>query len=344
MASDQESAECAAEKSEERMPKQNLIDRYIAEVGRMLPEKQRNDVQLELRSALQDALDERGLIADTEADEAKVAALLKEFGRPTTVAQNYGARNSLIGAELLPYYLQILRINTIIITVLHLIGFVIRSFAESTVVDVLGDSIGTYANSLLIMFAILTIVFALLEKGMIGMKVSDKDWNPLSLQKDWDPFTLPEATPDPEKVRLFDTIVELFFTAAFAMLLVLLPDWAALPEWEGVPDILIKLQPFFPALIGLAVAEIALKLYVLIRGRWNRTTRWIEFGLSAASANMVIALWSVAPFTDIYYIDLTVRISLGITLAIVGGEALLQLYRLLYPNRPLPWEGPLQIK
>ena len=55
----------------------SLIDRYIHEVGRHLPRKNRSDIQAELRSLLTDSLEDR---AGTKTSEADVAALLKEFG------------------------------------------------------------------------------------------------------------------------------------------------------------------------------------------------------------------------------------------------------------------------
>jgi len=37
----------------------NLIDNYVSEVGRRLPRKTRSDIEAEIRSILQDMLDER---------------------------------------------------------------------------------------------------------------------------------------------------------------------------------------------------------------------------------------------------------------------------------------------
>ena len=37
----------------------SLINRYIAEVGRHLPEKDRSDIEAEIRSMIEDMLDER---------------------------------------------------------------------------------------------------------------------------------------------------------------------------------------------------------------------------------------------------------------------------------------------
>ena len=47
----------------------NLIDTYVSEVGRRLPEKTRSDIQAEIRSILQDMLEERSQKTGKPVDE-----------------------------------------------------------------------------------------------------------------------------------------------------------------------------------------------------------------------------------------------------------------------------------
>ena len=63
-----------------------LIDRYVYDVGRYLPRKNRADIQAELRSLLMDTLESR---VKGEPSEEDVVALLKEFGPPEKVAASY---------------------------------------------------------------------------------------------------------------------------------------------------------------------------------------------------------------------------------------------------------------
>lgn len=65
-----------------------LIDAYVADVTRLLPHRQRDDVALELRSLLHDEL--RGRDATAALD------LLRGFGRPAEVAARYGNPVSVI--------------------------------------------------------------------------------------------------------------------------------------------------------------------------------------------------------------------------------------------------------
>lgn len=131
----------------------DLLARYVREVGRQLPKRERADVEAELRSLLEEMLAERAAAAvaagelgrqeavvDTagpsheasarataadvarpaHASEALTIALLREFGRPELVAERYGQpRRSLIGPALYPTYLLVLKIALGIVTVVY---------------------------------------------------------------------------------------------------------------------------------------------------------------------------------------------------------------------------------
>ncbi|MGN1385564.1 MAG: HAAS signaling domain-containing protein, partial [Bacillus sp. (in: firmicutes)] len=59
-----------------------LIDIYIQEVTRRLPEKSREDIALELRSTIEDMLPD-------EHTEQDVKAVLEKMGNPATLAGGY---------------------------------------------------------------------------------------------------------------------------------------------------------------------------------------------------------------------------------------------------------------
>jgi len=60
----------------------NLIDLYIYEVTRRLPEKNREDIALELRSTIEDMLPEH-------YKEEEVKAVLTKLGNPAILANSY---------------------------------------------------------------------------------------------------------------------------------------------------------------------------------------------------------------------------------------------------------------
>ena len=102
----------------------NLIDRYIVEVGKHLPRKNRADIEAEIRSTLEDMLDERAQ-GSGPADEATVLALLKEYGSPREVAATYKTHQYLIGPRLFPIFETVIRIVLAVVAGASLIGLAV---------------------------------------------------------------------------------------------------------------------------------------------------------------------------------------------------------------------------
>lgn len=309
--------------------KGNLVDRYVMEVGRRLPEKQRADVQLELRSSLQDALEARGLDADSPKDEDQIVELLREFGKPSHVAEGYGARLHLIGPELQPLYWWILRLNVLVITVVHLARLVFAAVSQSDFGAALGSTVGQLINSVLVSFAILTIVFAVLERFLPGLKLPAEEW---------DPRNLPEITPDREKIDYFELIFEVIFTGAFITVINVMPNWQFPADLSIASELIAKFQPFFPWITALAMTQIALNIYLLTQGRWQPATRWVSFAHAAASVALIAATLTLAPYSAVELVNSIVQLSVAIAIIIALIDAAVKLYRALRPGVPLPWE------
>ena len=77
-----------------------MINRYVNEVGEQLPGKTRADIEQELRSLIQDAVDERSAAGEEQPTTEAVAAILREFGAPAVIAARYRPAEVLIGATL----------------------------------------------------------------------------------------------------------------------------------------------------------------------------------------------------------------------------------------------------
>ena len=120
----------------------NLIDKYIAEVGKHLPRKQRADIEAEIRSTLEDMLEERN---QAEAsNEAQVIELLKEYGEPRKVAESYIGPRYLIGPRLYPTFELIVKIVLAAVLGAGLLGYglsasITKSFAGTEFFSFLGQ-------------------------------------------------------------------------------------------------------------------------------------------------------------------------------------------------------------
>jgi len=80
-----------------------LIGRYIAEIGKDLPRKNRHDIEAEILSALEDMLRERSQKTGNTVDEQMIVEVLKEFGPPRKVAASYQPDRYVIEPDLLTF-------------------------------------------------------------------------------------------------------------------------------------------------------------------------------------------------------------------------------------------------
>jgi hypothetical protein len=82
-------------------------DRYLAAVLRSIPGPKRADVERELRSSIEDGIEERSGAGEDRA--AAERAVLEDLGDPAQLAAGYSGRPSyLIGPELFPLYMRVI--------------------------------------------------------------------------------------------------------------------------------------------------------------------------------------------------------------------------------------------
>ncbi len=121
----------------------NLIDLYIQEVAKRLPEKNSEDITLELRSTIEDMLPE-------DYSEEDVKSVLKKLGSPVSLANGYLDRPMhLIGPRYFDVYTTLLKMIIPIAAVIALISMVAENFIGYS-----GDQ------------AILNVILQLIGKGI----------------------------------------------------------------------------------------------------------------------------------------------------------------------------------
>ncbi|MCC3358589.1 HAAS signaling domain-containing protein [Bacillus sp. REN16] len=255
----------------------NLIDIYIQEVTRRLPEKMRDDIALELRSTIEDMLPD-------EYNDEDVKTVLGKLGSPVKLAGNYRERPMhLIGPRYFDVYVSLLKMILPIAAVVALISMLAESFIGydgdkaiiNVVLDLIGMGIWRVIDVSIQTFFWFTIVFAIIERTDKG-----KDDLPLtSSLKKWTPDDLKNITYIPKKkaISKFDVFGALLWTAIWGTLYFYANQLLGI--YEGGKDglefitpalnqeVLISFWPFVLAVIGL---EIALALYKLIKGQWTK--------------------------------------------------------------------------
>ena len=262
-----------------------LIERYLNEIARRLPRRQRDDVREELRSALGDALDNR---VEGEPTEEDVVELLQEFGSPQKVASSYRAGSRyLIGPALYPTFRSVTGVVLTVLVSLVVVGFVLDLAIEPSEAAPLWRSILGFLSEIqgtaLSAFAIVVIIFALIER----FGESDEP------EKRWDPYELPEVR-DLDLVGRGEAIAGIAIPVVFLLLMNLLRNHFGVRVNPG--EELLLNDVFWDNLPWLNLAMlsgIALNAWLLRAGRWRWTSRlfdgaidlywiWILFRISGA--------------------------------------------------------------
>ena len=266
----------------------NLIDKYVAEVGKHLPLlKGRKDVEQELKSTLEDMLEDRAQATGRPRDEALTLALLKEYGSPQKIASSYNPHPYLIGPRMFPLFLMVLKIVVaVVVTVLLVLaGFRAVTLTPSTVgelMQVIGEGFGGALSAAVAAFGNVVLVFAILERYLpekaIGGFSEDEAWDPAALA----------AQPDPDEIKRGELIVELVFTFI---------GLAFLYGFFRLPLFTDEFAQFIPWLSATLFAEIALNIYLLSNGMWNTLARVGKVLIEAASLAITFILFRTPGLT-----------------------------------------------
>jgi hypothetical protein len=256
-----------------------LTSRYVWGVLRAVPERQRADLEPEIRALIADAVEARTAAAQGD-DAAAERAALTELGDPELLAARYTERSlHLIGPG---YYLDYRRLLTLLLTIVVPIvtlatmvaGFVAGMGVAPLVLN------GVFAGlSIGIQLAFwVTLVFALVERN--GARKA----GPILT---WTPDRLP-SVPSPSRLGAGEAVVSVVASVFVIGIIAWQPPFYA----DG------GTVPFFnPALtttwgawfIGVAVLQIAFTVLVYAARRWTWPIATVNAALGAAFA--IPAVW-----------------------------------------------------
>jgi hypothetical protein len=229
-----------------------MTDRYVWAVTRLLPERQRAEIDLELRSSIGDMIEARG---EGEGDEA---AVLLELGDPSRLAAGYAERpHHLIGPEDFPEYLRMLKLVAAVaipgMAFLTSLGAVIDD--EATGGDLVGVILSTVFTTAVHVGFWVTLFYA------VRARVQHEPW---SLE------SLPDV-PQDGRVARSDTVFELILVlAAIGAILWDRTSPHSDGEGDGVPFLHPSLwDGWIFVVIGLLVAGGVVALLAYRAGRWT---------------------------------------------------------------------------
>lgn len=159
-----------------------LIDRYVYAVTKRLPQAQREDIEKELRGLIDDILMDRTNGAPPSKEDAE--AVLKELGRPSALAAKYrGEEQHLIGPEYFDIYMMVMKVITIVAAsataFAMIIGFIVTP--PINVFEAFGKFLSGIISAAINAFAIVTIIFAVIERYAKHETLKGEDWKPSDL-------------------------------------------------------------------------------------------------------------------------------------------------------------------
>jgi hypothetical protein len=155
----------------------DLVERYMAAVGRQLPANQAGDILAELREEFLARQEEREAVLGRPLDKKDVEALLVEFGHPLVVAGRYRKTQHLIGPEVFPFWWATLKVVLLIVLGVYGVAIAVNALSEGAVK--VGGAAPSVLAALVFVFGMVTLTFAAFERfGKSGVL---QDWKPRHL-------------------------------------------------------------------------------------------------------------------------------------------------------------------
>ena len=333
--------------------KTELFDRYVHEVGRRLPKKQRDDVKTELLSLLTDALQDRIPEEKTEdkaALEAAQVAVLEKFGPPEKVAAQYTpSHRYLIGPRVFDIYLIVVAAVVGSLSLAFLIILpLISVWGKAEPLTALGswyvEAFDDYLGAVLAGFGSVTLTFAILERVLPGLTFKDEE------EETWDPRSLPKIE-DRTRVQIGGLIAETVMIVIALIVFNFFPQWLGLNfvaslddtphRWYSIP---LLADTFFTAYLPLLnlmwILNICLNIVLLRQGKWQLFTRLFDLALAVFGVIIcyrmltgpdILSMEAITPESLKQLLEsiLPLMLKLALTIGLIGGivEAARKLYR-----------------
>lgn len=152
-----------------------LVDRYVYDVTRQLPEKQRDDVARELKTEILEMVD--GEAKGKKPTKKHEYDVLLRLGRPSQLADSYRDRpRYVIGPEYYESYVELLK--TLLVVVLPIIAFLtfttqLMVSRDSIVVNFIQAAGASFEVGLHIFFWT-TAIFFVLDKTLAGTRYREE--------------------------------------------------------------------------------------------------------------------------------------------------------------------------
>jgi hypothetical protein len=269
----------------------NMIDRYLYDVSRRLPESIRADVERELRSNIEDMLPENPTEEDTER-------VLLSLGSPAKLSVQYHPNpRYLIPPELFDDYLMVLKIVAVtlasLLAALSVFKVVFGDLGGAGLVPMIVTVLSSFLSAA---FTGIVQAFFWVTVGFFCASYFGKD----KKEAHWSPKELREIPQNAKTViKKSETIANVVFTVLFTLLFLAgtlrQPPFIAWYE-AGRPIVPLLNAQVVLRFLPLYIIEMLLLIFVsalkLIKGRWTASVAISQCVSGAFSAVVGVAFFT----------------------------------------------------
>ena len=234
----------------------DLIERYLAAIGRQLPGKQAADIERELRDLLLSRVEEQEDRLGRPLTRPELEALLIGFGHPLTVASRYRRIQYLIGPEVFPFWWAAVKLMLAIVAGVYLVLITVGALTGKTPAE--------FNRAVPSVWYVGVYLFGMITLAFMGFEWFGKT---AFLQK-WRPGNLPPAVKQRSRFEIAAEIAADVVFVAWWSGWIHFRDW--LPAYPGALSV--DLAPVWAAwhwpILAYYVAEAIADLIALARPGW----------------------------------------------------------------------------
>lgn len=259
----------------------DLTERYVGATLRSIPEKQRADIEAELRASIGDAIE--ATVAGGKDPETAEKEVLKTLGDPDRLAAGYTGRPGyLIGPEHFFAYKRLLGVVMVtVVPIVMAVVAIVQVLAGEDIGSVFAETIGTGIALALHIAFWTTLVFVVIERS--GRTVPTAEWTLEGLP----------AIPGVASVKLGETIGSVAFLVFTIAAIIFSRNVSPVTADGGTPIPVFDPDMWtfwFPFLIVVLTLEIIFEIIKYRVGRWTWTLASVNVALNAAFAVPAIYL------------------------------------------------------
>jgi hypothetical protein len=308
-------------------PSEDIIDRWLEAVAAQLPPETRADITDELRELIVSRMEAKEAELGRDLTPDEVEGVLREIGHPLAVAARYrSGPDSLIGPELLPWWLFGVKAGLLVLLSIHALSLVVTLVSgPRDAGQAVSQAFHGFFGSGLTLIGALTMAGAIMEhyrirpKWMTEWRAKDLSLFGLSDPTTWGvkareaskASTAGGVNIRPVQVRVGGSSPagEAVFSILALGLFVLW--WLGLVSFPGLATFEIADQPvsvagapiwttLYAPILAFALAQMAVELFTLVNPTAERLRALLR--AAVAVANLVL-LWLIVQAGDLFVLS-----------------------------------------